>query len=691
MKKLLVLFTCLFVFTKTFAQIPPAAPTALSGSQIGLGNQIKLQWTAPIGTIAGYKIFYKTPSEPLKSIKNGAAIIRDTLDNLTLNSTYKVYLRSFKIGTLPTDTIYSAKSDSINVLVVGLVAPTPSIDFGLVTYNSMFVRIDDLNTNETSFEIEIKEGDNIKKDSTSNSGAYFLREIKNLKPKTIYSVRVRAKYGALSGPWSALVYATTKKGFPPAPNLSSDQNCPTLIHLKWTIPNNFDDIEEYILRKSFDNVTFTTIATPELGNLDYYDQKSSPGKTQYYTLFTRNSTGSTASQTIAVTALNYTKPSSPINVISDQGNKSRNHLTIRWTNGAEDQICKTNIRTNYYIKIKINGIGDYVEYAYISGFQSSIKIDKLKPKDIVEVQIQAVSDQGLFSSPNGYVKDTTAGPPYSPSNMIAVEYSDALGNTNYGLSWKDNSKDEDYFIIERSTLNNASYKELGKINFNLTNFNDLNTEEGVIYYYRVKAGSNTEGDSQYSQVIGPFLIQYSKIPNSPFGLKAKEREGKVDLTWRDDSIREENYILEKSLDGGNTFILVATLSKNITKYTDENVSSGKSYIYRVKASNTLGSSNYSKIETIKMGGQSSIPSTLNITIYPNPAFEYINIKSENINLTDGYTLNLYDSNNRNVLSKDIILKANENLLIPVNNIGQGLFNVVISNGKNLISKKLYKN
>ncbi|MCP9767436.1 hypothetical protein EGI22_05900 [Lacihabitans sp. LS3-19] len=688
MKKLLVLFACLSIFTKTFAQIPPAAPTGLSGSQIGLGNQISLQWTAPVGTIAGYKVFYRSPSDPIKSHKKSAVATKDTLNDLVFNSTYTIYLKSFKIGSTPTDTIYSVKSDSVNVLVLGLVAPTPSIDFNLITHNTIWLRIDDVNVNETGFDIELKEGGNVTM-LTENTGSTIFKALTGLKPKTQYSVRVRAKYNALVGPWSELVYGTTKVGFPPSPNLSSDQNCPTLVHLKWTIPNNVEDIQEYIIKKSFDNVNFFDLATPPITSLDYYDQSSIPGKTQFYKLFTRNITGSTPSQTVTVTALDYVNPNPPTALISDQGDKSRNHLTIKWTNGTEDQVCKTNIRTNSYVMVKVNGIGNFVEYANIPGFQSSIKIDNLKPKDIVEVQIFAVSDKGLFST-NGYVKDTTAGPPYAPSNMIAVLYDDAFGNLNYGLSWNDNSKDEDYFIIERSTLNNTSFQELGKINFNLTNFNDLTTEEGVIYYYRVKAGSNTEGDSQYSPVIGPFLTQYSKIPNAPYGLKAKERESKVDLTWRDDSIREENYIIEKSIDGGSTFILVATLGKNITSYTDENVSAGKTYIYRVKAVNTLGSSNYSSLETIKMSGQGSIPNALNVTMYPNPAFEFINIKSENINLTDGYTLKVYDSNNRIVLTKEIFLKENENILIPINNLGQGLFNVVISNDQNSINKKLYK-
>lgn len=686
MKKFLILFTCFLAYFNSYSQLPPAPPTALAGSQAGLTNQINLTWTAPLPVFDGYKVYFSSPGDPLDSVKVASSATSLSIPGLILNQTYTIYMKSYKLKA-PSDTLRSTATPSINVLVIGLVAPSPSVDLNLVTHNSIGLRIDDTNPFESGFDIELTENGNIT-NFTEVAGTSLFKPLNSLKAKTIYAIRVRARGNSLPGPWSPLIYVTTKVGFPPAVVLSSDLNCPTLIHLKWTIPSNIGDIEEYILKKSFDNSTFFDLDKPALTATDYYDQTASPGQTQYYALFTRNSTGSTPSNSVAVTALAYVNPNPPINPISDQSNKSNSHLTIRWTNGAEDLNCKTNIRTNTYVLIKINNVGNYVEYANLPAFTSSIKIEGLKPKDIVDISIFSVSDKGKFSS-SVFLRDTTAGPPYPPSNPIAVLYYDALGNPAFDLGWKDNSKDEDYFIIERS-LDNKNFVELGKIKMDLVSFKDLTPEEATIYYYRVKAGSNTEGESAYSQVIGPFLINPSKAPNAAYGLKAKEISGKVNLTWYDDSKREENYIVEKSLDAGVNYSLVATLGKNVTSYTDENVSAGKTYLYRVIAKNAIGAAANSNIASVTMGGVGVAPSLVSLSIFPNPAFEVISIKADELKSESTYTLRVFDRNNRQVLNKSISLNSKETLEIPINNLGQGLYNVVLSNGETSITKKIFK-
>jgi hypothetical protein len=299
-----------------------------------------------------------------------------------------------------------------------------------------------------------------------------------------------------------------------------------------------------------------------------------------------------------------------------------------------------------------------------------------------------VSDQGLFSNPAN-IRDTTAGPPYTPSNPIAVLYYDALNNPVFDVRWKDNSKDEDYFIVERS-LDNKTFFALGKIKMDINSFKDLTPEEATIYYYRVKAGSNTEGESAYSPVIGPFIINPSKAPNAPYGLKAKENGGKVNLTWYDDSNREENYIIEKSLNAGVNYSLVATLGKNVTSYTDENVSAGKTYLYRVVAKNNIGASANSNIANIKMSGVGISPSPVTLSVYPNPAFETLHIKGSEIKTEAAYNLRIFDRNNRQVLSRTIKLDKDEAIQIPMGKLNQGLYNVVISNGESSFSKKIFK-
>ena len=690
MKNILVLLFFISISYNSFSQIPPSPPTNVLASQINLDNSIKVDWTAPSSpTLAGYKLFYKKSLDVTYTPIRLGLVTTANLNGLSFNDTYSIFLRSFRLGTLPTDTIYSTSDSEIKtVFVVNLIAPSISINSNDNTPTSLGVNITDANISETGFQIELNYQDIITtKDINASTSSLFI-PVDGLAPKTTYSVRARAKKDNLYGPWSSSIYGTTKIDLPPSPNIFSTQNCPEKIQLEWTIPSRSEDIESFIIQKSFDNSFFNTLANLPSNTRNFTDYSSLPGRNQFYRIYAVNSTGVRQSNVTSVVAKDYVAPNQAINPISDINSKRNYQLKFLWTNGSEDLECKTNIRSQYLIKIKINNEGDFTEYARIPSYQPNILIPNLKPKTIVELGIIAISDKGILSS-MVTIKDTSAGPPYPPSNTIGVLYYDAIGVPVLEVSYKDNSKDEDYFIIERST-DNKNFTQLGKIKFDLTKFKDANLEEGVLYYYRVKAGSSSEGDSEYTPVIGPFIAQYSKAPNAPYGLKAKQNGAKVNLTWYDDSIREENYIIEKSLDEGVTYSLVATLGRNVTAYTDENVTGGKSYIYRAKAVNTVGTSGNSNLETIKISATGLIEDKLNANVYPNPAFESLNIETANLKVDKEVTLKVYDRNNRQVLTK--IFKSNGTDLfeLPISNLGQGMYNVVITDGETSISKKVFK-
>ncbi len=664
---------------------PPSPPSSLTGSQTQLGNEILLNWNAPSSTIHGYKIYYFSVANPKDSVKTGL-VTSKTLINLNFNQVYKIFMKSFRVNA-PTDTSYSAPSDTISVLVVGLTAPVTQVDLSLVTYNNMFIRIDDTNTFETGFQIEVVQG-SVTTLLDAPSGTLVQKQFGNLKPKTQYVIRSRAKYNSLFGPWSNTVYVTTKVGPPPAAIMASDKNCPKSVHVTWSFAERTEDIQDQILKRSTDNTNYTEIYRPNLSSRDFYDGDVSPGTTYYYQLYTQNSSGVTGTVSVKVTTLSYQNANPVTNLISDQSNKSNNHLTLKWTNGAEDTKCNTNIRATNYVFIRLNNSGEFKQYAIIAGYLSTIKIENLAPKTIVEADVFSLSLEGKFST-HTYIRDTTLGPPYAPSDPKAVLFYNNLSNHGIGISWKDNSNDEDYFIVERQ-VENGPFSELGKIKSNITSFNDYTTEEGVIYYYRIKAGNNIEGESDYSPILGPARPPYSKAPNAPYGLKAKQNGAKVNLTWYDDSIREENYILEKSLDEGLTYSLVATLGRNVTTYTDENVTGGKTYIYRAKAVNTVGTSGYSNLQTIKISGTGLIEDKLNANVYLNPAFESLNIETANLKVDRELTLKVYDRNNRQVLTKIFKSTGTDLFELPISNLGQGMYNVVITDGETSISKKVFK-
>ncbi len=87
--------------------------------------------------------------------------------------------------------------------------------------------------------------------------------------------------------------------------------------------------------------------------------------------------------------------------------------------------------------------------------------------------------------------------PAAPSNLTA-----SIKKTFVHLQWKDNSTNEDSFIIERcqgSTCTNFS--QIASTGANSTTYQDTKVARKTTYRYRVKA-RNAGGDSPYSNIVG---------------------------------------------------------------------------------------------------------------------------------------------------------------------------------------------
>jgi hypothetical protein len=58
--------------------------------------------------------------------------------------------------------------------------------------------------------------------------------------------------------------------------------------------------------------------------------------------------------------------------------------------------------------------------------------------------------------------------------------------------------------------------------------------------------------------------------------------------WKDSSTNEENFIIERSLDG-SSFSQIAIAPANTQTYVDSNIAPRRRYYYRVAAANSAGS------------------------------------------------------------------------------------------------------
>ena len=107
-------------------------------------------------------------------------------------------------------------------------------------------------------------------------------------------------------------------------------------------------------------------------------------------------------------------------------------------------------------------------------------------------------------------------------------------------------------------------------------------------------------------------------PAAPSQLAAALQAGptRVALTWRDNASNETGFVLERSTDGGATFtrlgpVPARTGTGNVT-FTDNTVTQGASYVYRVAAENVAGVSPYTAPLTVKVDAPAA-PSSVTAT------------------------------------------------------------------------------
>lgn len=690
MYKLLQVLTLLIGCNIAFSQaLPPAPPSNVTAAQIALENRIRVDWSAPSGTFNGYKIYYNIKgTTTIDSVKVGL-VTTFNLTNLTLDTVYSVRMRSYRTitdtSTSKTDTLYSASyTNPVDVVVATLVKPTISIDPAFVTYNSLILRIRDTNKHETGFEVEIDENGFTKTLSASKAGSDFQETITGLKASTDYKFRVRAKKDDSFGPWSDNLFYKTAVGLPPQATVKVEgNNCPYEASFSWTIATRSDEISSIRVSRSTNGEQYTEIDNIPVTQRSYTDSKAEPGASYYYRIITVNSSGTTNSNAISISVKPYTAPNLPTNIESLQTSKSDKFLTVSWDQGAEDNICNTNILASIELAISVNG-GERRHVVEMPRTARIFKIEGLGAKQAIEIFFRTTSDKGLISNWTS-IKDSTLGPADTPQRLIGVAKKDDFGDNILYLSW-DKSSDAESYFLEKSTdgINFFTYAFLGP---QYNQIAETQTQEGVIYYYRVYA-KNSIGRSDYSNVFGPFSFSYSKKPNAPYGITFKKVSDGVEINWIDDSNNEQNFVLEKSING-TTFSKIAEPTRNNTTYKDQDLSAGRTYQYRVKAVNPIGESEYSKVGSITMEGTPS-PAPFSLTVFPNPISETLNLKVEGDSDLSKHTLKIFDQNNRLVVDQEVTFDLDGISKLPISSLPTGMYNMTLTNEKGIISKKLVK-
>jgi len=178
----------------------------------------------------------------------------------------------------------------------------------------------------------------------------------------------------------------------------------------------------------------------------------------------------------------------------------------------------------------------------------------------------------------------------TPSNTSAVAASDS----RIDVSWQDNATNETGFEVHRSTSGPSSTFTLrASTGANATSYHEIGLDPLTQYCYEVRALKAYDGKTSYSEFSTPACATTlpPPVPTAPTGTDAKPANSTVVVVrWTDNSITEDGFRVERSLDAGTTWTIAGTVGPNVNSSSDAGRASEQPACYRVIAFNRGGDS-----------------------------------------------------------------------------------------------------
>jgi alpha-tubulin suppressor-like RCC1 family protein/subtilisin family serine protease/fibronectin type 3 domain-containing protein len=364
-----------------------------------------------------------------------------------------------------------------------------------------------------------------------------------------------------------------------ATELSSN---PLQVGLGWR-DNSTDELGFKIERKTGQDGVYSEIASVAAGTTNYTDASSgllADGTVYYYRVRAWNGSGNSfySNEDKAPKAK---PPAAPVNLIAILTGPTSVDLT--WEDPSSNE---------WYFKLeRRKDAAGYTQITTIDPDNTTYSDLDLEEGHQYTYRIRAFGEGG----DSDYSNEATAESPQrlqKPTLLTAR----ALSGEDIELSWRDNSNNEEGFLIQRKDFG-GTFVDLDQVQG--TSYVDHGLTRGTKYVYRVCA-YDFEGLSRFSNEAEATT---QTAPFAPMNLDATAvSSSQIDLTWTDASDVESSFAIERRESSGD-FNEVARVNSNVTSYSDTGLAEWTRYTYRVRAfSPTAGYSDYSNESSTKTLG-----------------------------------------------------------------------------------------
>jgi uncharacterized delta-60 repeat protein len=339
-------------------------------------------------------------------------------------------------------------------------------------------------------------------------------------------------------------------------------------------------------------------------------------------------------------------------------------LSVTWTDNSPDRLV-------FVVERAIDNL-DTFEIVDTVAANVNQYADQISRNHFHAYRVRAINDAGYSSYSN---IDSLRWAP-APEGIVTLS-APTPTSSQITLSWQGTIRYHDGFIVEYTTGNNSNYTILDTLPVGSNSFAHSIVRNSP-YRYRVKA-YNQFGFSA-SQVV---LVEWLPVPDGSLNLTITNPEaGKIVLSWASDIEYHDGFIIERSSRLNTGYAPLDTVGITVNTFTD--LTDENDAYYRVVAYNVNGRITSKQMSMVVTGIEKT--SELEISVYPNPAKEYVTVFLDD--QASSACLTIVDRNGR-VLSEVNHLSTGEHRL-DIRSFTPGVYLMMLrSNGKHL-TRRLVK-
>jgi len=369
--------------------------------------------------------------------------------------------------------------------------------------------------------------------------------------------------------WSYVVQAPADPS-----GLSATAVSSSAIQLNWT-DNSSTERNIIVSRSIAAGGSYSDIATLGINHTTYTDSGLTPDTTYYYQVRMVNSGGNSAASIEAAGTTLPLPPAAPSGIVASAASSSQ--IDVLWVDNSSNE-------DTFVVSRSSSSNGTYTDVGTVPANTATFASTGLSPATTYFFKVRAVNAGGV-SALNGPASATTLPlPPAAPSGLVAT----AAGTSQINLTRTDNSSNEANFVVARSSTSGGPFTDIATLGANVTSYSNTGLTQNTTHFYVVRA-VNAGGASPNS----PQASATTQIapPAAPSGLTATATsQSQINLTWTDNSSNESNFVVARATSSGGSYTDIATLSANVTSYSNTGLSPSTTYYYVVRATNAGGAS-----------------------------------------------------------------------------------------------------